>query len=327
MILITGAAGFIGSAVACRLNRLKRLDLILSDAFGYKEKWKNIPGLFFDAFLDRSKLFEFLKENPLAKEIDCIIHLGACADTTERNVDFLMDNNVRYSIELCEWAIEHDADFIYASSGAVYGDGSLGFSDTNVLTPKLRPLNAYGFSKWMFDMWVLENGLDNRVTGLRFFNVFGPNEYHKGTMASVVFRYLPDIINTGKIKLFESHRPDYSHGEQARDFIYIDELLDVIEYLIDNPNVKGIFNVGTGKPHTFNQLAESMFKALGKNVNIEYFPMPEELRNKYQYLTQADMSKLIKTGYNIGADRFSEYVQKYVTDYLNFPTPKHYSEV
>ncbi|RJP58091.1 MAG: ADP-glyceromanno-heptose 6-epimerase [Candidatus Auribacter fodinae] len=326
MILITGAAGFIGSALACALNRIDNTNLILCDAFGNKEKWKNLLGLRFDQFVDRSELFSFLEDNPLASDIETVIHLGACADTTEHNVDFLYQNNINFSVKLCKWAVSEGVRFLYASSAAVYGDGSLGFSDDDELTPQLRPLNAYGFSKWMFDMWVLEHGLADKVAGMRFFNVFGPNEYHKDRMASVIFRSFPQARDEGKIMLFESHKDGYGHGGQERDFIYIDEVIEAVLFLLKKKKANGIFNIGTGRAHTFNQLAEGVFDGLGKKRNIQYFPMPEDLRGRYQYHTQADMSKLESFGFAGFSDKFSEYVQKYVREYLS-PGYLYYPQV
>ncbi len=316
MILITGATGFIGSAFASVLNRKGRSDLILSDSFGEKDKWKNILGVDFVRFVDRNELFCFLESDELAKKITAVVHLGACADTTQTDADYLFANNVDFSIDLCEWSTKRGVRFVYASSAAVYGDGSMGFSDSDELTLKLRPLNAYGFSKWMFDMWVLKNRMVDKVAGMRFFNVFGPNEYHKGSMASVVFRAYPLAKAEGKVRLFESHRDDYSHGEQLRDFIYIDQVTDAILYLMDNGTANGIFNVGTGVAHTFNQLAQAILEGVGKKANIEYFPMPEEIRDRYQYYTQADMTRLYGIGFPKYEDKFQEYVEKYVSCYL-----------
>jgi len=326
MILITGAAGFIGSAVACELNRQGRSDLILCDLFGKEDKWNNILGLRYSRFIHRDELFNFLRDAPNAGDITGVIHLGACTDTTETDMDYLLENNVNYSIYLCQWALEHDIRFVYASSAAVYGDGSLGFSDADDLTPKLRPLNKYGFSKWMFDMWLLENRLADKVAGLRYFNIFGPNEYHKGKMASVVFRSFPQAVKEGKIRLFESHRPDVAHGEQARDFVYIDEAVNSTLFLFNDPKVNGIFNAGTGRAHTFNELARGLFDGLEKHPVIEYFPMPEELRNRYQYFTRADMTRLRNAGYPEHEDRFKEYVARYVRDYL-LPGCRYLTEV
>jgi ADP-L-glycero-D-manno-heptose 6-epimerase len=313
MILITGAAGFIGSAVACALNRQGRQDLILCDALGTDDRWKNVLGLRYQCFVHKNELFDFLKK---AGDIREVIHLGACSDTTEADMDYLVENNVNYSMRLCRWALDHAVRFVYASSAAVYGDGSQGFSDADSLTPSLKPLNKYGFSKWMFDLWVLENDLADRVAGLRYFNVFGPNEYHKGAMASVVFRSFPQARREGRLRLFESHRQQVAHGEQARDFVYIDEAADMTLFVLGTPAANGIFNIGTGRAHTFNELARGVFDGLGQQPRIEYFPMPEELRDRYQYFTQADMTRLRTAGYPDQQDRFREHVSRYVRDYL-----------
>ncbi|MBK8127506.1 MAG: ADP-glyceromanno-heptose 6-epimerase [bacterium] len=317
MILITGAAGFIGSACAWALNQRGITDLVLVDSLGKAEKWKNLRGLRFREFVERGDLFDDLEHADWALEVKAIIHMGACADTTQVDSDYLLTWNYEYSKLLCDWALGHGVRFIYASSAAVYGDGALGFSDDDGLTPRLRPLNAYGFSKWLFDMWVLEHHLQNQVAGLRFFNVFGPNEYHKARMASVILHAYPQARDTGKVRLFESHRSDFQHGEQRRDFIHIAEVLTGIKFLLEKPEVNGIFNLGTGTPHTYNQLAENVFHALGKPVNIEYFPMPEDLRNRYQYETCADMRKFNAAGLPKFADRFGEFVQSYVRDYMD----------
>lgn len=316
MILITGAAGFIGSALAYALNRQGRADLLLCDRFGKKEKWNNLIGLRYNCFIHRDDLFDFLWKDPLAKEIKTVIHLGACADTTETDMDYLLEINVNYSIRLCRWSLENDVRFVYASSAAVYGDGGMGFSDDDQLTPKLRPLNQYGFSKWMFDMWVLENKLSDRVAGLRYFNVFGPNEYHKDKMASVVFRSFPQAVKQGRVRLFESHRSDVPHGEQARDFIYIDEANEITLFVMNDPKVNGIFNAGTSRAHTFNELAQGIFDGLEQQPAVEYFPMPDEIRSRYQYFTQADMTRLRKAGFPEQQDKFKENIARYVKYYL-----------
>jgi ADP-L-glycero-D-manno-heptose 6-epimerase len=316
VILITGAAGFIGSALAWALNRQGRFDLILCDRFGTGQKWKNLLGCRFAQFIDREQLFAKLSSEPWASKIDTVLHLGACTDTTQADADFLWHNNTEYSKILCEWALEQRARFIYASSAAVYGDGSLGFSDDDLLTPQLRPLNAYGFSKWLFDMWILEHKLTGKVAGLRFFNVFGPNEYHKGRMASVIYSAFPSVRGENKIRLFESHRPDYAHGGQVRDFIYIKDVLRVIEYFINNQQVNGIFNVGSGEPHSFNELARAMFATLGKEPHIEYFPMPDSIKAQYQYFTKAQISKLREAGFSELFTPFEEAVKDYVQNYL-----------
>ena len=283
---------------------------------GDAEKDRNLLGVNYKSLVERAELFSILS-GKLPNKIETVIHMGACADTTMRDMNYLMKWNVDYSRELCEWSLRHGARFIYASSAAVYGRGELGFSDDDNLTPKLKPLNAYGKSKWLFDKMVLDQGWESRVAGLRFFNVFGPNEYHKGRMASVVFHAYPQVKNTGKVKLFESHRPDYKHGEQCRDFIHIEEVLAGTLFVLDHSDANGIFNLGTGKAHTYNQLAENVCKALNKPVNIEYFPMPEDIRDKYQYQTVADMSKFNSVGIPEFPDRYAEYVQDYVRNYLD----------
>ena len=326
MILITGACGFIGSALACALNRQGDRDLVLCDRFGQQEKWQNLLGVSFRRFIHCDQLFDFLGGTHNASQLRAIVHLGACSDTTQTDMDYLFENNVNFSIRLCQWALDNDVRFVYASSAATYGDGSQGFSDADEVTPQLRPLNKYGFSKWLFDMWVLQNAHQNQIAGLRYFNVFGPNEYHKGAMASVIFRTLPQALNEDRVCLFESHRSDCAHGEQARDFIYIDEIIDITCFVLQNRHANGIFNAGTGRAHTFNELAHGIFEGLGKKPVIEYFPMPEELRGRYQYFTRADMSRLQQAGYTSGTDRFREFVAHYVRDYL-VPGCKHYAQV
>jgi len=324
MILITGAAGFIGSALAWALNRRGRNDLVLVDRFGSGGKWKNIVGLRFRQFVDRTELFEQLATAPWAREIEAVFHIGACTDTTLNDADFFLKWNYEYSCKLCEWSLARDICFLYASSAAVYGDGALGFSDEPDLTFKLKPMNAYGLSKWMFDKYILENDLYRRVAGFRFFNVFGPNEYHKGRMASVIFHTYPQARDRGVIRLFESHRPDVAHGEQKRDFIYIEDVLDAMLFVFDHPECHGILNVGSGYAHSFNELAAAVFAALGKPVNIEYFPMPEDLRERYQYHTCANLSRLQNAGFSPPVARFTERVKHYVSDYLS--TSKYLSD-
>ncbi len=326
MILITGACGFIGSALASALNRMGDTELVLCDHFGEQEKWQNLLGVSFRRCIHPDQLFDFLGNAENARQLSAIAHLGACSDTTQTDMDYLFENNVNFSIRLCQWALENDVRFVYASSAATYGDGSQGFSDADAVTPQLRPLNKYGFSKWLFDMWVLQNNHQNHIAGLRYFNVFGPNEYHKGAMASVVFRSFPQALSDGRVRLFESHRSDVAHGEQARDFIYIDEIIDITRFVLQNRQANGIFNAGTGRAHTFNELAHGIFDGLVKKPVIEYFPMPEELQGRYQYFTRADMSRLHQAGYTPTPDRFQEFVARYVRDYLA-PGCRYYAQV
>ena len=316
MILITGAAGFIGSVIAAALNQRGRQDLVLCDDFDASDKWRNLLGLRFQEYVEWPELFDVLECAPWQAKIEAVIHMGAITDTTERDSAALWEQNTAFSQELCQWCLDRDVRFIYASSAATYGDGSLGFSDADALTPRLKPLNAYGFSKWLFDMWVLENALADKVAGLRFFNVYGPNEYHKARMASVVFNAFPLAAAEGKVRLFESHRADVKHGEQARDFIHVEEAVSVVLHMLDHPELHGIYNVGTGRAHTFNQLAKALLKAVKPEGKIEYFPMPEDLRDRYQYHTQADMTRLYATGFKPFPDRFDEYVGDYAANYL-----------
>ncbi|MBI5058687.1 ADP-glyceromanno-heptose 6-epimerase [candidate division KSB1 bacterium] len=313
MILITGSAGFIGSAIAAFLNRQGRADLVLCDTLGTGEKWQNLVGLKFAEIIAPSELFAALATR---RDIETVIHMGACSATTETDADYLLANNTQFSSRLCRWSLENGARFIYASSAATYGDGALGFSDDPELTFKLKPLNAYGFSKWLFDCEVVKNRWHEQVCGLRFFNVFGPNEYHKESMASVVYRAFPLAAREGRVRLFESYREGIPHGEQRRDFVYIDDSLAVIDYLLKRPSVHGIFNVGSGIAHSFNELARGVFAGLGIAGRIEYFPMPEELRDRYQYYTVADLSRLTAAGFARLPDRFEEHVARYVREYL-----------
>lgn len=316
MILITGANGFIGSALVWALNRRGRADLVLCDHAAEMFRRKNLKNLRYQHFVDVTDLFQKLSSEPWRKKIKAVLHMGACADTTEMDRNFLRENNVHFSQRLCEWALSHGARFIYASSAAVYGDGSFGFSDDDSLTSRLRPLNPYGESKWLFDCWVLEKELGSKVVGLRFFNVFGPNEYHKGAMASVLFRSFPLARDEGRVRLFKSHKPECADGEQKRDFIYIKDAARAVEFFLDHPEANGIFNIGTGAASSFNQLGRALLTALGKKSCLEYFEMPEPLRPKYQYFTQADIGRLRGAGYQENFTPFDDAVADYVKNYL-----------
>ncbi len=315
MIIVTGAAGFIGSAIAKDLNNSGRTDLLLVDRFTKPAKWKNVVDLKFIDFIDRDRLLERLEKGEF-KDVGLVIHMGACTDTTEFDMNYLMNQNYEYSKSLCSWCLKNGARFIYASSAAVYGDGSKGFNDSDELTMHLSPLNPYGFSKLLFDKWLINTGNVNLVTGMRFFNVFGPNEYHKNKMSSIVYRSYPMAKKEGVVRLFKSYVKDIENGDQRRDFIYIKDVLKVTNFLIKNEKVKGIFNVGTGKARSFNDLAASILNALNKKPIIEYFDMPDEIKNKYQYFTEADMSKLAKAGYDKGFSSLEESVSDYVQGYL-----------
>ena len=291
-IVITGAAGFIGSAVVRHLNNKGMQNLILVDDFKESEKWKNLVGKRFSDMISRHKIFDWLE----GKEdlIEAFIHLGACSNTMEKNADYLMDNNYRFSVKLAQYALKYGHKFIYASSAATYGNGSLGFSDSHDLLGDLSPLNMYGYSKHLFDLWLLgENALD-KVIGLKYFNVFGPNEYHKGDMTSMIYKMAGKVQNEGVIQLYKSTEPDkYGDGEQVRDFIYIKDAVKMTCDFLSLPNAGGIYNIGRGQTTTWNHLAKALFKALGKKTNIHYINMPLALARQYQNYTCADMNKYL----------------------------------
>lgn len=291
-IIITGAAGFIGSGVVRHLNDRGLYNLILVDDIKKTEKWKNLLHKKYTDFISRHQLMKWLegREN----EISAFIHLGACSDTLENDGDYLMENNYRYTVKLAEYALTHGLRFIYASSAATYGNGKLGFSDTHDEIEKLRPLNLYGYSKHLFDLWAKQRGVLDRLVGLKYFNVFGPNEYHKGRMASMVYKMLPAVLNEGVVRLFKSSEPDrFPDGGQCRDFIYVKDAVRMTCNFLDN-NLTGLFNIGNGKVTTWNELATALFKAVGKNPHIEYVDMPPELKKQYQNYTCADMGKYLQ---------------------------------
>lgn len=313
-ILVTGGAGFIGSCVVRMLNDEGADDIIIVDNIASTEKWKNIENKKFRNYYNKD---EFLECLPKIESIEKIVHLGACSSTTERDFDYLWKNNVEYSKRLWEYATEKRIPFIYASSAATYGDGTKGFDDKKNIDV-LMPLNGYGYSKQSFDLWT-ENyaeGTPGQHVGLKFFNVYGPNEYFKGSMASMIFHGFNQIKASGKVKLFKSYNPLYKDGEQLRDFVYVKDICSVIKWLLEHKSVNGIFNVGTGTTGSFRELAENTFTALNLQPNIEYIEMPEGLKEKYQYYTCADMSKLRDAGYNKQFYSLQEGVTDYVTNYL-----------
>ncbi len=290
LIIVTGAAGLIGSNVVRHLNDQGFANLLLVDDFGHGIKWKNLYHKRFVRMISRHDLFEFLKGRE--EEIEAIIHLGACSDTTEIDGDYFMETNYDYSVALAEYALEHGHRFIYASSAATYGDGSLGFEDNLEMLNELAPLNIYGFSKQLFDKWVQEQGAIDRVVGLKYFNIFGPNEWHKGRMGSMVMHMTQQIQQEGKVRLFKSSEPDkYKDGDQVRDFYYVKDAARMTCAFLEN-DVGGIFNVGSGEPNTWNHMAKTVFKALNCPINIEYVPMPEDLVGNYQNYTCADMKRI-----------------------------------
>ena len=318
MIIVTGAAGMIGSCTVRHLNNQGITDLLLVDDLKQTEKWKNLLGKQFIDLISRHRLFDWLQGR--VDEVDAIMHLGACSDTTESNADYLLENNFRYTIRLAEWALTHGKRFIYASSAATYGDGSLGFTDFEGKILDLRPLNMYGFSKHLADLWMQRENVLDKVVGLKYFNVFGPNEYHKGKMASMVLKMCQKADREGKIELFKSNDPQYGHGDQCRDFIYVKDAVRMsCEFLKPKyRNAAGLFNIGQGKVTTWNELASALFKALNKPANIEYIDMPAELSRQYQNYTCADMRKFntLFSSDLSAASSIDDAVREYVQEYL-----------
>jgi ADP-L-glycero-D-manno-heptose 6-epimerase len=298
-IIVTGAAGFIGRNLVEELNRRNERNLILVDELGKDEKWKNLVGLHYEDILPPDAFLDAL-ENGLFENARSLIHLGACSATTERDADYLLRNNYRYTRSLCLWAMENDVRFVYASSAATYGDGAKGYSDDDTTTPELVPLNMYGYSKHMFDLWAIQHDLFERIVGLKYFNVYGPFEGHKGDMRSVVAKSYEQVRDAGFIKLFKSYRPEYRDGEQMRDFIYVKDAVDVTLHFALQPATApgGLFNCGTGDARTWVDLGAAVFTAMGREPRIEFIDMPEILKGKYQYFTQADARKLRAAGYS-----------------------------
>jgi len=316
MIVVTGGAGFIGSAIVWKLNQLGETKIIIVDELGTDEKWKNLVPLKFEDFEHKDDFISMIIERNTPLDISAIIHMGANSSTTEKDADHLFSNNYLYTKELANYCLEKNIRFIYASSAATYGDGALGFDDDENKLETLRPLNMYGYSKQMFDLWAMKNKAFDKIVGLKYFNVYGPNEYHKGDMRSVVHKAFEQIRDTGKVRLFKSLNPKYKDGEQLRDFIYIKAAIDMTLFFLDNPNINGLFNLGTGKARTWNDLVTAIFKSLNKPVNIEYIDLPEHLRVKYQYFTEANMSKIKKAGFNSPITSLEDGVTDYVKSYL-----------
>ena len=314
--IVTGGAGFIGSNLVAALNERGEDRILVVDQFGADEKLKNLVGLRFEDYLDKDEFRAQIQYDRLAAA-DAVLHMGACSSTTEKDAGFLADNNYRYTRELCDWCLQHGVRFIYASSAATYGDGSLGYSDADAATPALRPLNMYGYSKHLFDLWALKQGLLDRIAGLKYFNVYGPREEHKGDMRSVVHKAYHQIRETGEVRLFRSYRPEYSDGEQVRDFICVRDAVAVTLFFLDNHDVSGLFNCGTGAARTWNDLVKAVFSAMKRPPKIVYVDMPEALRPKYQYHTQADLAKLRAAGYGVPFTPLEEGIREYVQGYLD----------
>jgi ADP-L-glycero-D-manno-heptose 6-epimerase len=315
LTVVTGAAGFIGRNLVAALNGRGVHDLLLVDTLGTDEKWRNLVGLRYEDLIAPEEFMASIKARRLPP-VDAVIHLGACSATTERDADFLLRNNYHYTRALCEWCLESHARFVYASSAATYGDGSAGYSDDDAITPTLRPLNMYGYSKHMFDLWALKHGLFDRIVGLKYFNVYGPYEAHKGDMRSVIHKSFHQIVHTGEVGLFKSYRPDYADGEQKRDFIYVKDAVHVTLHFAAHPIGGGLFNCGTGEARTWLDLARAVFAAMGRPAKIHFIDMPEAMRDKYQYFTQAQMTKLRRAGYAEPFTSLEKGVAEYVTQDL-----------
>lgn len=313
-IVVTGGAGFIGSCIVRSLNDRNRDNIIIVDDIASTDKWMNMRNKRYLTYIHKNSL---LTELSRLNGIEAIIHMGACSSTTERDFDYLWKNNFEYTKILWEYCAEHHITFIYASSAATYGDGSKGFDDRQDID-QLEPLNGYGYSKQVFDQWVKHQAKNfpKQYVGLKFFNVYGPNEYCKGSMASMVFHGYRQIHETGKIKLFKSYKESIADGDQRRDFVYVKDVCDVIMWLLDHPEVNGVFNVGAGRAQSFKELAEATFHALGKEPNIEFIDMPDSIKDKYQYYTKAEMSRLREAGYRRDFMDIEQGAADYVQNYL-----------
>jgi len=311
--IVTGGAGFIGSCLLAKLNSAGIEDILVVDELGSSEKWRNLSCKSFDDYLEKDDFLELLESDRLGTSFDRIIHMGADSSTTQTDASYLVENNYRYSKRLCQWALSHKTHFLYASSAATYGDGSLGYQDWDERAAALRPLNMYGYSKQMFDLWVIRNKLSNKVTGFKFFNVFGPNEYHKADMRSVIAKVYESVKAGQPMRLFKSYNPGYADGEQKRDFLYVKDAVEIVSYFIENPDKKGIYNAGSGEARCWNDVAAALFAALGLPVKIEYIEMPESIRDKYQYFTEADLTKVRNAGCRHTMRSLEDSVADYVT--------------
>jgi len=316
MIILTGGAGFIGSCFLWKLNQLGITDIMVVDNLDFSEKWKNLLGKKFSDYLQKEEFHKLLLSGKLPK-VKKVIHIGACSSTTLCDGDYFIKNNFEFSKDLAKWSIKNKTNFFYASSAATYGDGLNGYDDEHSKVYNLRPLNVYGFSKQIFDLWILQNGLADKTTGFKFFNVFGPNEYHKGDMRSVVCKMFPDAKDKGVMHLFKSYKKKYSDGEQLRDFVYIKDVVEIMNFFFQNPSKTGIYNIGTGKARSWNDIAKAVFSALGKTPKIEYVEMPENIKERYQYFTQANMDKINAAGCKHKFMTLEESVRDYAKYLLN----------
>lgn len=321
MYIVTGGAGFIGSAMVWRLNKAGITDILVVDNLGKTEKWKNLINRRYTEYMHRSEFLEALRCDAFGSSLKGIIHMGACSSTTEKDADFLMANNTAFTIEVCQFALEHGIRFINASSAATYGNGSQGFSDRLDRIYNLKPLNMYGYSKQLFDLWLLDHNLTDSVASLKFFNVYGPNEYHKGNMRSVVCKAFHEIGITGRMGLFKSDNPQYTDGGQMRDFVYVKDCVELMFWLLKNSSINGILNVGTGRARTWNDLICAVFFAMDRQPCIDYVDIPENLKGKYQYFTQADMGWIKRKQCPVSFSALEDGVTDYVRHYLSTSDP------
>jgi ADP-L-glycero-D-manno-heptose 6-epimerase len=319
-IIVTGGAGFIGSAIVWRLNELGVDDILIVDRMDETDKWKNLAPLRFADYIDG---YDFIEDLDDFKDAAAVLHLGACSSTTETDADYMIRNNYQYTQDLARWAVKQDVRFIYASSAATYGDGSAGMADGTEGLDKLRPLNIYGYSKHLFDQYAARSGLFSRIVGLKYFNVFGPNENHKGDMRSLVNKAFDQINSTGTLQLFKSANPAYADGEFGRDFVYVKDAVEMTLHFFEplanvsgSDNGGGLFNVGSGRMSTWNELADAIFAAMDLLKKVEFIDMPEHLRDRYQYHTQADLTKLREAGYTWDLTPLEDAVADYVRNYL-----------
>ncbi len=313
--IVTGGAGFIGSAVVWRLNELGYEDILVVDLMDETDKWKNLTPLRFSDYIDA---YDFIDDLDEFRDASAVFHLGACSSTTETDADYMIRNNYQYTQDLARWALKNEIRFIYASSAATYGDGSAGMDDGTDGLHELRPLNIYGYSKHLFDLYAARTGMFDRIVGLKYFNVFGPNEGHKGDMRSLVNKAFDQIKATGKLQLFKSAHPDYADGEFGRDFVYVKDAVDMTLHFFDGAGngASGLFNVGSGRMNTWNALADAIFGALEMPKDVEFIDMPEHLRDRYQYHTQADLTRISEAGYAADTTTLEAAVTDYVRDYL-----------
>ncbi|MBI4621951.1 MAG: ADP-glyceromanno-heptose 6-epimerase [Verrucomicrobia bacterium] len=317
-ILVTGGAGFIGSALVWALNRRGHGDIVVTDFLGTDEKWRNLVPLRFADYVEADVFRSTLRQHPEAfGRFSTVLHLGACSATTEKNAAYLIDNNFAYTKELATWALAQGARFIYASSAATYGDGAQGMDDKDDNLARLRPLNMYGYSKHLFDLHAQRMGWLSRIVGVKYFNVFGPNEDHKRDMRSLVNKAYEQILATGRVQLFKSHKPEFKDGEQQRDFLYVKDAVEMTLHFAEHaPAAGGLYNLGSGQANTWLTLTRAIFTALGREPNIEFIDMPGGLRGKYQYFTRADVAKLHATGFAKVLTPLADAVRDYVQNHL-----------